>query len=322
MLVGRSRLNGKYNMNRVSETKALDQLCCFRNIESGYRLLVEITSRCNRNCLHCFYNDRQADLPVTFWLDLLNKISNTGLLIKKILITGGEPLLHDGIMDILIFANSKNWDIDINTNGDFISDEMLDALCEITNLEISISLTCDEHFNNYLTQTDSYQDTKSTIRKLIKKGITVDVHSICSSSNWMYFNDFADELYNYGVDTLTLLDYLPNTPNLGEKIYKISNRDRQLLFSWLEAYRKSNKMAIRTRGFRISKEEYGCDVLNKSIISVNSRGYLSNCLQASYEKDEKSELLNLIKVNFKEAFSLLNSSTMNKKRFCYRSLLK
>lgn len=309
-------------MNRISETKALDQLCCFRNIESGYRLLVEITSRCNRNCLHCFYKDHQADLSVAFWLDLLNQISNTEVQIKKILITGGEPLLHNGLIDILMFANSKNWDIDINTNGDFISDEMLDVFCEITNLEISISLTCDEYFNNYLTQTDSYQDTKNTIQKLIKKGITVDVHSICSSSNWMYFNDFADELYNYGVDTLTLLNYLPNTPNLGEKIYKISNRDRQLLFSWLGAYRKCNKLAIRTRGFKISEEEYGCDVLNKSIISINSRGYLSNCLQASYEKEEKAEMLNLTKVDFGEAFSLLNSSTMNKQRFCYRSSIK
>lgn len=309
-------------MNRVSETKALDQLCCFRDIESGYRLLVEINSRCNRNCLHCFYNSNKATLPVDFWLDLLEKVSKSGLQVNKILITGGEPLLYKGLIDILLFANNKNWDIDINTNGDFISDEILETFSKIDNLEISISLTCDEYFHNYLTQSDSYKNTKNVIRKLIKNGITVDVHSICSSNNWMYFDDFANELYNYGVETLTLLNYLPSTPGLGEMLYEISKKDRLSLFTWLEKYRKSNKIPIRTRGFKISKEEHSCNTLNKSIISVNSRGYLSNCLQASYEQDDKAELLNLTKVDFNEAFTLLNSSIMNKKRFCYRSLLK
>lgn len=81
-----------------------------------------ITLRCNLACPHCsFYerircDDHGPELSVEEWYRILEQLDENGVM--QILITGGEPLLRDDLIDILSFVIDKtNLFVVVNTNG-------------------------------------------------------------------------------------------------------------------------------------------------------------------------------------------------------------
>ncbi len=70
---------------------------------------IELTERCNNNCLHCCINrptdDQSAvdkELPIEFWYDVLRQAVDLGAITVRF--TGREPLLHPHFIDIYLFA--------------------------------------------------------------------------------------------------------------------------------------------------------------------------------------------------------------------------
>lgn len=89
---------------------------------------LEITSKCNYNCLHCFnaadLSPLQSELTWDECEHLLDEAQGCG--IAEFTITGGEPMLHPHFMDILRGIYSRDMFVsELNTNGSFITDEML-----------------------------------------------------------------------------------------------------------------------------------------------------------------------------------------------------
>jgi len=104
-------------------------------------ILLEIISRCNLNCKHCF--NRPGDNAVDMSLDDINRIINKCLKhgLKKVALSGGEPLVHPQIKEII--QNCKNYpDITftITTNGLLLNKEFIDLMRPIPNIELQISI--------------------------------------------------------------------------------------------------------------------------------------------------------------------------------------
>ena len=102
-----------------------------------------ITGKCNFNCLHCFMAADNAPMMDEFtWeecLALLDEVEYAG--IQTITLTGGEPMLHPRFMDLCReIARRRLTLAEINTNGSFITPEMLDEFRELgLDPEIKIS---------------------------------------------------------------------------------------------------------------------------------------------------------------------------------------
>lgn len=88
---------------------------------------LELTSRCNCHCLHCYgafgSPDREQidqELSIAEWKDILNTVRKMGC--SAIQFIGGEPLLHPDFDELLSYAyNIGINSIDIFTNGCFLS---------------------------------------------------------------------------------------------------------------------------------------------------------------------------------------------------------
>ncbi len=83
---------------------------------------IEITRKCNFRCIHCCRecptNDREFDRR-----DIIRIIRSLGELgSANLTLTGGEPLLYEGIIDILKEAKSQYLSVTILTNGSRLSD--------------------------------------------------------------------------------------------------------------------------------------------------------------------------------------------------------
>lgn len=102
-----------------------------------------ITGKCNFNCLHCFMAADNAPMMEEFtWeecLALLDEIEGCG--IQTVTLTGGEPTLHPHFMDICREIARRHLTLsEINTNGSFITEAMLDEFHELgLSPEIKIS---------------------------------------------------------------------------------------------------------------------------------------------------------------------------------------
>jgi cyclic pyranopterin phosphate synthase len=92
-------------------------------------LRIAITDHCNYKCVYCRTgNDgaQYADLPFADYLRMARVFAGLG--IQKVRITGGEPLLRNGVVEFvrelakLRSANGEALDIALTTNGHLLAD--------------------------------------------------------------------------------------------------------------------------------------------------------------------------------------------------------
>jgi cyclic pyranopterin phosphate synthase len=92
-------------------------------------LRISITDRCNYKCVYCRTGNEGAvygDLPFADYFRMARVLVGMG--IKKVRITGGEPLLRKGVVDFvrdlatLETIHREPLDIALTTNGHFLSD--------------------------------------------------------------------------------------------------------------------------------------------------------------------------------------------------------
>ena len=84
---------------------------------------ISVTERCNFRCVYCMPNTpmdlgrEEDDVPLEGVLNFIKVAIDEG--VKKIRITGGEPLLRKGIVDFIgkIYEYSPNIDIALTTNA-------------------------------------------------------------------------------------------------------------------------------------------------------------------------------------------------------------
>ena len=93
-------------------------------------LRLSVTDRCNYRCVYCRTGTdgaQYADLPIADYARMLRIFVSLG--IEKIRLTGGEPLLRNGLLDLIrgaaqlrpAFAPSSQLDIALTTNGHLLA---------------------------------------------------------------------------------------------------------------------------------------------------------------------------------------------------------
>jgi radical SAM protein with 4Fe4S-binding SPASM domain len=106
---------------------------------------LELTERCNLNCVHCYINqppgDREVqsrELTTSQWQDLLDEMAEAGVL--GLVITGGEALIRPDFREIYAHARKRGMIISLFTNGTLITPEVADFLREVTPSMIEITV--------------------------------------------------------------------------------------------------------------------------------------------------------------------------------------
>lgn len=107
---------------------------------------IEITERCNFNCVHCYINlppnDIKAvkkELGTEKLKNILSEAASLGCLTVRF--TGGEPLLREDFQELYVFTRKLGIKVAIFTNASLITSELVDLFLKIpplVELEISI----------------------------------------------------------------------------------------------------------------------------------------------------------------------------------------
>ncbi|MBT5338226.1 radical SAM protein [Candidatus Falkowbacteria bacterium] len=104
---------------------------------------IIITSSCNVNCLHCFYNQdsfrKKADRLSQENLDsILNKVKDAGF--TEVCLTGGEPMTRKKeVLFCVQRCKELGLDVNVDTNGIFLNSEIVKELSDagVTKLFLS-----------------------------------------------------------------------------------------------------------------------------------------------------------------------------------------
>lgn len=165
---------------------------------------LDLTTRCNLRCVHCYTGDRSSDMAVVEMdtakvLSLLDEISEAGCL--YLLITGGEPLIRKDFPEIYRYAKEKGLLITVFSNGTLISDSIIKLFKDLPPRIVEISLygATQPTYESITGVKDSYEKCLSGIRRLLEHNINVRLKTVLMTLNSHEFSDIQQIAKEFGV---------------------------------------------------------------------------------------------------------------------------
>lgn len=140
-------------------------------------LRIILTKKCMYNCEFCHKEGlkREANTILSKEnIDYIYTIANKSLGIKKVNLTGGEPLLREDIIEIVKSLKEKRAIIDITTNGYYL-DKYSDIGKYINRINISLHTLDKKEYEKLNGKVNSYEKVIANIKKIRAMYPTLDI---------------------------------------------------------------------------------------------------------------------------------------------------
>lgn len=151
---------------------------------------IELTPRCNINCVHCYINEAAGDetikakeLTTSQWKEILDRMAEAGTFF--LMITGGEPLLRPDFDEIFQYARWKGMIVTLFTNGTMLSQEKAQMLAEwnLDQMEISLYGGTKECYEAVTRTPGSFERCMTGIRNALDAGLNLALKTIVLKEN-------------------------------------------------------------------------------------------------------------------------------------------
>ncbi|MDQ0177307.1 radical SAM/SPASM domain-containing protein [Bacillus chungangensis] len=166
------------------------------NVKRVRNIQFHLTNRCNLRCIHCYMDSgikEYDEIDTKQWLALIDEASERyGEFFLSI--TGGEPLLYKGHLEILRYAKSKGAKTGMISNGMAITEQKVQELntC-LDNLQISLD-GASEEVNDKIRGKGVFNRVTKSLKLLKNSDVRVGLNITVMNSN---AQDIQDNLYNY-----------------------------------------------------------------------------------------------------------------------------
>ncbi|WP_294829325.1 radical SAM protein [uncultured Gemmiger sp.] len=138
-----------------------------------YTALIELTPRCNFNCIHCYLQEHHFEkiLPYDRIVQILDLLYEKGILFLTL--TGGEVLTRKDFLDIYVYAKRKGFLVEVFTNGYAITEEHIETFKKYPPLIVDISLygACEKTYYEITGVKNAFERVISNLWKLNRAGI-------------------------------------------------------------------------------------------------------------------------------------------------------
>ena len=269
-------------------------------------LRVSVTDNCNLRCIYCMDEKGNKFLKNDEKLtdDEIYKVvkESAKLGIKKVRITGGEPLVRAGIVSLISKINNIEGieEIYLTTNGILLAD-MIDELAVngLKGVNISLDSLKEERFNK-LTRLGKLNNVLEAIDKAIALGIKVKLNTvIVNDINKDEIIDFVNLTKEKAID-IRFIELMP----IGIAVNYKGATNEEVLKVITERYPNYEEVVrgksggpasyIKVNGakgkigFISAMSNCFCEDCNR--IRLTPEGFLKQCLHFDYGVDLKSML--------------------------------
>lgn len=163
-----------------------------------YHLDIELTERCNNNCIHCYINlpaqnarALRNELKTDQWKDILQQAADLGAL--SVRFTGGEPLLREDFNEIYLYARRLGMKIILFTNARLITPDLADLFARVPPLmkiEISNYGLRADSYNAVTRSQDAFAEFMQGVKLLSDRKIPIMVKYVPLPPNKTEMNEF------------------------------------------------------------------------------------------------------------------------------------
>jgi len=169
--------------NQDSKDSDIDTLSFFYNEFKEnpqiFGLHIEISSRCNERCIHCYIpiskKTKGFDIDKVLLFKILDEAKELGTI--QLTLSGGELFMHKDINEILRYARRNDFSISILSNLTLLTEDHIRTLNEINPSIIQVSLySMNPLEHDAITQVKgSFVKTKNSIEKLVNSDLPVQI---------------------------------------------------------------------------------------------------------------------------------------------------
>jgi len=207
--------------------------------------VLEMTYRCNHVCLFCscpWFADNFAiedEIDADEWKAVIDALHVRN--VYDMAFTGGEPLLKDGLFDIIRHAAGLGVSTHLLSNGRMMSDEVL-QFCAENKVQLSISLPGLETFQEHTGSDTNPQDVLDWLRKSHELGIATVAGITVTNHNLYELFEMMAEALLAGADSILLNRFMPGGRGLQHRHYELTTPQlNEMLDTAEEVLRTANR---------------------------------------------------------------------------------
>lgn len=159
-------------------------------------LLLNITNKCNLKCKHCYLGESgNKEIGVRLFEKAVSQFEDMGGL--KLMISGGEPLLHSKFRELLEILPSYELRVVVLSNGTLIHKKEAEKLSKYVD-EIQVSIDGIKS-HGLLRGKGSYDKAMQGISALQDSGIPVSIATMVHKYNAVEFGDMKKLFSGLGI---------------------------------------------------------------------------------------------------------------------------
>jgi len=185
---------------------------------------IELSSRCNERCLHCYipHENKNSDIEPALFYEVMEQCREMGVL--GLTLSGGEPMLHQNFCEFLRKAKEYDFSINILSNLTLLNDDIITEMKENRLSSVQVSLySLNPEIHDSITQLKgSFYKTRDNILRLIENNIPLQISCPTMKQNRNCFADVMKWAHEHkcraSTDYVMMARYDHTTDNLDNRL--------------------------------------------------------------------------------------------------------
>ena len=280
-------------MFKTTYFKTIDWDIKLKDTSHPETLVVEVTTTCNLDCIHCFRKSvrgfQQSSMNIDLFKKIIDEAIETG--VNRIVFTGwGEPFTHPNIDYIIAITKKKGFEVVVNTNG-FNLVKYIDLVVNnVDELYVSLdAITMDTY--SIIRKPGSLSNVVNSIYEIAKikhirvsnKPVIKAIYTV-QSLNFNEIKEFIESAAKIGINEVVLSHVIPHSASIKrecmdsiECIEKFENELKTLLGEL--GLKLGYTRVTKPIGFKAIPE---CPYVERRALFIRHDGAVTPCMNYAY----------------------------------------
>jgi len=215
-------------------------------------LFFEISRRCNIHCLYCGSDctpaERKDELTTEEWIGIIDQVAEDFDASKvMVAVTGGEPLLREGIYEIFAHLHKRGFPYGIVTNSTLLTPEAAKKIVACGMDSISLSMDSLPHINDRIRGKGTSQAVIDAIANLRSAGYTgiLEILSTITKPCMPHLAEMQAFITDLGITRWRVAPVMPLGRAAEKHDLLLDDDDVKALLDFVRARRRSANAPLR-----------------------------------------------------------------------------
>jgi len=254
------------------------------NLLAPIAIALSPTMRCNLSCVGCYALDypRDEELSLETIDEMLTAAEKMGVFLS--VITGGEPLLREGILEV--FQRRRKLLFLMFTNGTLLDDKAAIMIARAGNIIPMISIEGSQEQTDIRRGDGTYNKIINAMKCLEKAGALFGFSAMVTRENFQTLSgdQFVQEMLDRGCALGFYTEYIPVGSTARWELV-LEDEEQKRFRKRIQEQRKHNPIIL----VHLPDDEYGpdnrCLAVIGGYVHVNSQGFVEPCPFTHFASD-------------------------------------